>query len=186
MTKYSDMSVNSLKREISLVIFDIDGVLTDGTLFYDSQGELVKPFNVKDGVGFKLLKENGITVAVITAKRSAPLERRMKDLQVEHFYPGCHDKAEAYSELKQKLGIDDCTVAYVGDDVLDLPVMEQVGLAISPADGYQHVKDIAHIVTESKGGKGVAREVADLLVGARTDLKLAYRKLVNPDSIITQ
>ena len=171
---------------IKLVIFDIDGVLTDGTLFYGENGELVKPFNAKDGVGFKLLQDNGVVVAVITAKRSAPLARRMADLKVEHFYPGCHDKATAFSELKNKLNVQNNAVAYVGDDVLDLPVMEQAGLAIAPADGYQLVREMAHLVTQSAGGKGVVREVADLLVGSRTDLKLAYQKLVSPKASVVQ
>ena len=186
MTDYNDFNFDATAREIRLVIFDIDGVLTDGTLFYGEHGELVKPFNAKDGVGFRLLQDNDIAVAVITAKRSAPLERRMKDLQVNYFYPGCHNKIEAFSDLKNILNIDDSAVAYVGDDVLDLPVMEQVGLAIAPADAYKHVKEMANIVTESNGGKGVAREVADLLVSARTDLKQAYRELVRPATVITQ
>ena len=172
--------------DIKLVIFDIDGVLTDGTLFYGENGELVKPFNAKDGVGFKLLQDNGVAVAVITAKRSAPLTRRMSDLKVEYFYPGCHDKARAFSELKDKLNIQNNAVAYVGDDVLDLPVMEQVGLAIAPADGYPLVKEMAHRVTRAAGGKGVVREVADLLVGSRIDLKVAYQKLVSPKASVVQ
>ena len=186
MTKSNNHELMAIAREIRLVIFDIDGVLTDGTLFYGESGEIMKPFNAKDGVGFRILQDNGVTVAVITAKHSAPLERRMKDLKVEHFYPGCHDKADAFSELKQTLEIDDAEAAYVGDDVLDLPVMEKVGLAISPADGYSMVREMAHLVTEANGGKGVVREVADFLVSSRTDLKQAYHKLVSPKNVITQ
>ncbi len=171
---------------IKLVIFDIDGVLTDGTLYIGEHGELIKPFNAKDGVGFRLLEDNGVAVAVITAKDSAPLARRMKDLKVKHFYPGCHDKAQAFSELKSRLNIDDSMAAYVGDDVLDLPVMEQVGLAIAPADGYSLVKDMVHHVTTAKGGHGVVREVADLLIGSRQDLAEAYRVLVSPTKAVVQ
>ena len=165
-------------ENIQLVIFDIDGVLTDGTLYYGEQGEVIKPFNVKDGVGFGLLKDNGIEVAVITAKQSAPLARRMKDLKVQNFFPGCHDKKSAFDDLKEKLGLVNDQIAYVGDDVLDLPVMKEIGLAIAPADAYFLVLDMADKVTTAAGGKGVVREVADLLVGARTDLEKAYSKLV--------
>ncbi|WP_330924793.1 HAD-IIIA family hydrolase [Candidatus Sororendozoicomonas aggregata] len=163
---------------IKLVIFDIDGVLTDGTLYYGAEGECVKPFNVKDGVGFGLLQGNGVAVAVITAKESAPLAQRMKDLKINHFFPGCSDKITVYERLKQQLSVVDEEAAYVGDDVLDLSVMNTVGLAIAPADAYPLVKQSARIVTEAKGGQGVAREVADLLVGARTDLEAAYYSLV--------
>ncbi len=163
---------------IKLAIFDIDGVLTDGTLYYGAEGEFIKPFNVKDGVGFGLLQSNGVAVAVITAKESAPLAQRMKDLKVKHFFPGCHDKTAVYERLKQQLSVIDEEVAYVGDDVLDLPVMNTVGLAIAPADAYPLVKQAAKVVTEAKGGQGVAREVADLLIGARIDLEVAYYSLV--------
>lgn len=186
MTELNDQNLVATARNIRLVIFDIDGVLTDGTLFYGEHGEIMKPFNAKDGVGFRILQDNGIAVAVITAKRSAPLERRMNDLKVKHFYPGCHNKAGAFAELKHILCIDNHEAAYVGDDVLDLPVMEKVGLAISPADGYRMVQEVAHIITEADGGKGVVREVADLLVGSRTDLKQVYRQLVTPKTEITQ
>ena len=186
MTASNYHDLIAIARKIRLVIFDIDGVLTDGTLFYSENGEIMKPFNAKDGVGFSILQDNGVTVAVITAKLSAPLERRMKDLKVEHFYPGCHDKAGAFAELKQTLGIDEAEAAYVGDDVLDLPVMEKVGLAVAPADGYYMVREMAQLVTEASGGKGVVREVADVLVGSRTDLQQAYHKLVFPKNEITQ
>ncbi|MET4692165.1 KdsC family phosphatase [Endozoicomonas lisbonensis] len=183
----SEANMPHVKPEaIKLAIFDIDGVLTDGTLLYGEHGELIKPFNAKDGVGIRLLQENGVAVAVITAKRSAPLARRMQDLKIEYFFPGCHDKAATFAQLKQTLNVQNDAVAYVGDDVLDLPVMEQVGLAIAPADGYQLVKEMAHIVTEASGGKGVVREVADLLIGARTDLAEAYRVLVMPKAAVVQ
>lgn len=173
-------STASDPADIKLVIFDIDGVLTDGTLYYGSEGELIKPFNAKDGVGFALLRKNGLAIAVITAKESAPLAKRMADLKVSHFFPGCHDKLAAYSLLKASLSITDSQVAYVGDDVLDLPVMKAVGLAIAPADAYPMVRQYAHTVTQAGGGQGVAREVADLLISARMDLEQAYNQLLEP------
>ncbi|GAA4650103.1 3-deoxy-manno-octulosonate-8-phosphatase KdsC [Kistimonas scapharcae] len=173
-------------ESVRLVIFDIDGVLTDGALWYGEHGEVVKPFNAKDGVGFRLLQDNGIEVAVITAKQSAPLARRMADLKVRHFYPGCHDKRAAFHQLLDTLGIMPEAVAYVGDDVLDLPVMELVGWPVAPADAYPMVLEQAAWVTQAVGGRGVVREVADTLVAARTNLVEAYRRLVAPAEAIVQ
>ncbi|PJE80065.1 3-deoxy-D-manno-octulosonate 8-phosphate phosphatase KdsC [invertebrate metagenome] len=168
---------SSSLTDIQLVIFDVDGVLTDGTLYYGESGEHLKTFNVKDGVGFNLLKDNHVHMAIITAKQSQSLKKRMDDLGIDHFYPGCHDKLAAFSELKQILSLTNDQIAYVGDDVIDLPVMNKVGIAIAPDDAYPLVKQQADIVTHSRGGQGVVREVADLLVGARTDLSSAYSRL---------
>jgi 3-deoxy-D-manno-octulosonate 8-phosphate phosphatase (KDO 8-P phosphatase) len=162
-------------KKIKLVIFDVDGVLTDGMLSYGANGELFKQFNVKDGVGIKLLQQCGILVAVITAKDSSPLRLRMKDLSVEHFYPGCHDKLVAFAQLLTKLSFSCEQVAYVGDDVIDLAVMERVGLSIAVQDAHNFVKKQADYITTSKGGQGVAREVADLILGAQFDLEQLYR-----------
>ena len=165
-------------EDINLVIFDVDGVLTDGTLYYGEKGEVVKAFNVKDGVGFRLLKGNGIEVAVITAKASVALSRRMLDLKVKYFFPSCHDKLLAFNDLKSQLNIANNNIAYVGDDVVDLLVMRKVGMAIAPLDAHAQILKVAHVVTKAAGGKGVVREVADLLVGARTSIEKAYDKLV--------
>ncbi|MDX2505942.1 MAG: HAD-IIIA family hydrolase, partial [Gammaproteobacteria bacterium] len=138
---------------IKLVIFDVDGVLTDGMLNYGPEGELFKQFNVKDGVGIKLLQQQGINVAIITAKDSTPLSQRIKDLSIQYFYPGCNDKMEAFLELQRILSVDVSQVAYVGDDVIDLPVMEQVGLAIAVQDAHEFVKNRADYITNLKGGQ---------------------------------
>ncbi len=161
-------------RAVKLVIFDVDGVLTDGMLNYGPEGELFKQFNVKDGVGIKLLQQQGINVAVITAKDSRPLSQRMKDLSVQHFYPGCSDKNRAYSELRDILSLNDDQVAYVGDDVIDLPVMSQVGVSIAVQDAHAFVKKTADYITLAEGGQGVAREVADLILGAQFNLEQLY------------
>ncbi len=161
-------------RQIKLVIFDVDGVLTDGMLNYGPEGELFKQFNVKDGVGIKLLQQQGINVAVITAKDSQPLSQRMKDLSIEYFYPGCSDKNQAYSELLNILSLNHEQVAYVGDDVIDLPVMSQVGVSIAVKDAHAYVKNTVDYITLARGGQGVAREVADLILEAQFDLNELY------------
>lgn len=157
---------------IQLLILDVDGVLTDGTLTYGADGEVLKHFNVKDGLGIRLLIDHGIQVAVITARDSAPLHRRMQDLGIEYFYPGCPDKLEAYAKLCKSLGLRDQQVAYVGDDVLDLPVMHKVRLPVAVADAHPLVQDAARHVTHAAGGMGAVRELADGLLSTRGDLKV--------------
>lgn len=161
-------------QQIKLLIFDVDGVLTDGMLNYGPDGELFKQFNVKDGVGIKLLQQQGIDVAVITAKDSRALTQRMKDLSVQYFYPGCSDKNQAFLELLDILSLKNEQVAYVGDDVIDLPVMTQVGLSIAVQDAHDFVKKTADYISVAKGGQGVAREIADLILDAQFDLNQLY------------
>lgn len=168
-------------RQIALVVFDVDGVLTDGTLTYGAEGEQVKHFNVKDGVGLKLLGYFGVECAVISAKDSAPLRQRMKDLKIQHFYPGSKDKWPVLEQLLAQLNIRAEQCCYVGDDVIDLKVMSKVGLSIAPKDAFWMVKEQADIITEACGGRGVAREVADLLLAARMPLEQAYIKAMLPE-----
>ncbi len=167
--------------KIKLLVLDVDGVLTDGTLVYGANGEEVKHFNVKDGVGIKLLAYYGIEVAIISAKDSLPLKKRIADLSITHAYTGCKDKLKALDGLNAQLGINYSEVAYCGDDVIDLKVMKQVGLAVAPQDAYFMVKDHAHVVTQALGGKGVAREVADILLSSRMNLQDAYVKAMLPE-----
>jgi len=169
--------IKNKAQKIKLLILDVDGVLTDGMLNYGPQGELFKQFNVKDGVGIKLLQQQGIVVAVITAKDSQPLTQRMKDLSIDHFYPACDNKIKAFSELLTVLSLDKDQAAYVGDDVIDCQVMAQVGLAIAVQDAHDFVKQTADVITHAKGGQGVAREVADLLLDAQFNLTELYTQM---------
>ncbi|MEH6344475.1 MAG: HAD-IIIA family hydrolase [Bermanella sp.] len=173
--------IKELASKVKLLVLDVDGVLTDGTLVYGANGEEVKHFNVKDGVGIKLLGHYGISVAIISAKDSLPLKRRITDLSIPYAYTGCKDKLQALNELIEELDLSFEEVAYCGDDVIDLKVMKKVGLSISPSDAYFMVKENAHYVTQLAGGKGVAREVADLLLASRMDLKQAYIKAMLPE-----
>jgi 3-deoxy-D-manno-octulosonate 8-phosphate phosphatase (KDO 8-P phosphatase) len=177
----NDKSLISKLQSLKLVVFDVDGVLTDGRLLYSEQGESIKCFNVKDGVAMKLLPKWGIQVAVITAKDSAPLRLRMKDLNVEHFYPGCHNKAEAFDDLVSRLRIKPTEVSYVGDDVIDLQVMPKVGVALCPADAHILVQRHCPIVLNKSAGDGVAREVADMVLASRMSLEEAYELAQKPE-----
>lgn len=180
MHTLSDM-LNEKAADIELVVFDVDGVLTDGTLSYSANGEEVKHFNVKDGVGIKLLQTYQIHTAIISAKDSAPLSKRAADLGIQHFFPGTKDKWPCLQALLKELGISAAKVCYVGDDVIDLKVMRRVGLSIAPADAFWMVQQEAKIVTHAMGGKGVAREVADLILGSRMPLTEAYTKAMLPE-----
>ncbi|MDP2504147.1 HAD family hydrolase [Oceanobacter sp. 3_MG-2023] len=166
---------------IKLVVFDVDGVLTNGTLTYSGDGELVKHFNVKDGVGIKLLEKFAIATAIISAKSSDALARRARDLGVRHFYPGSKDKWPCLEEVMSQLGITPGQVCYVGDDVIDLKVMTRVGLPMAPADAFWMVQQRAAHVTQAAGGCGVAREVADLILGSQMPLEDAYIKAMLPE-----
>ncbi len=158
------------RKNIHLLICDVDGVLTDGTLSYTAQGEEIKHFNAKDGLGLRLLMHHGVEVAIITARDSKPLARRIKDLGIKHFYPGQDPKILALQTLLKTLELTPEQVAYIGDDILDLPVMRQVGLAITVADGHACVKQEADAITHLGGGRGAVREVTDALIDARQPL----------------
>ncbi|MEP7730314.1 KdsC family phosphatase [Marinomonas primoryensis] len=176
-----DHTLIATLQSLKLVVFDVDGVLTDGRLLYTEEGETIKRFNVKDGVAMKLLPKWGIQVAVITAKDSAPLRQRMKELKIEHFFPGCHNKAEAFDELVVRLGINPDKAAYVGDDVIDLQVMPKVGVAMCPSDAHVLVQRHCSVVLKKAGGEGVAREVADIVLATRMSLEEAYELAQKPE-----
>lgn len=164
-------NVRSLAREIRLVIFDVDGVLTDGRLYFDNQGGESKAFYAKDGLGMKMLMQGGVEVGIITA-RSAPLvARRMANLGIPHLYQGQADKVPAFEEMIEKLGVTAQQTAYVGDDLIDLPVMSQVGLAIAVADAHEAVIERSHWTTPKAGGVGGARDACDLILEAQGKLQ---------------
>ncbi len=152
---------------IRALILDVDGVFTDGRLWYGPEGEALKPFHARDGQGVKLLLAEGIQVAVISAKDSAPLRRRLDDLGVDNRILACHDKGGAIRGLSAALGVKLAEMAYVGDDVIDLPAMQQVGLPIAVADAHAKVRAYARWVTTRKGGDGAVREVADAILAGR-------------------
>ncbi len=160
---------------IRLVIFDVDGVLTDGNLYLGNSGEELKTFNIKDGLGIKLLMRSGVEVGVITGRSSKLVAQRMQSLGVRHIYQGQHEKLPAYRDLLAKLGLESGQVAYVGDDLIDLPLMRRVGFAVAVADAHSLVKQQAHWQTPAAGGRGAVREVCELLMKAQGTLDEAYR-----------
>ena len=170
-------------RKVRLVCLDVDGVLTDGSLWYGSQGEALKRFHVRDGLGIRLLLFHGFQVAVISARRSELVQRRMEDLKVPHWVVGRDDKNNALDELLQKVSLTPDQVAYVGDDLLDVPVMRRVGLAVAVHDAHPHVLAAAHAVTTFPGGSGAVREVADLVLDRQLGLGSAYERFLNHEAV---
>lgn len=158
-------------KHLKLLILDVDGVLTDGRLFFDDQNREYKFFHARDGHGIKLLRQSGVEVAVISGRKSDSVGLRMKSLGIEHIYQGQEDKTTAFDELIAKLGIEPEQVAHMGDDVLDLPIMKRAGLAIAVNDAHYAVKDYADYCTELAGGTGAVREVCDAIMQAQGTLQ---------------
>ena len=159
--------INEKAARVRLLIFDVDGVLTDGSLFVGDDGQEYKAFNSRDGHGIKMLLKYGVEIAIITGRTSQVVEHRMANLGITHIYQGKLDKLPAYEELREKLGIGPEETAYVGDDVVDLPVMRRVGLAIAVQDAHPLVRQHSHWQTPSRGGRGAARDVCEMLMEAK-------------------
>ncbi len=160
-------AISEKARQVRLVILDVDGVLTDGGLSFDNRGEEYKTFNSLDGHGVRMLLDCGIDVAVITGRQSGIVEHRMRDLGVNHLYQGSRDKLPAFERLLADTGLDAEQVAYVGDDLPDLPVMRRVGFAIAVQNAHAFVKQHCDWVTTALGGHGAVREVSDFLLHAQ-------------------
>jgi 3-deoxy-D-manno-octulosonate 8-phosphate phosphatase (KDO 8-P phosphatase) len=161
-----DLSPEQIEKikQLKLLILDVDGVLTDGRLFFDQQGNEYKCFHARDGHGLKLLKQTGVEIAVISGRSSATVALRMKNLGIEHVYQGHENKRMAFQEILQNLQLSPNQVAHVGDDLLDLPIMTQVGFAIAVQDANFAVKQYADWCTQTIGGQGAVREVCDLIM----------------------
>ncbi len=154
-------------KKLKLLILDVDGVLTDGRLFFDAEGNEYKSFHARDGHGIKLLQQTGVKVAVISGRKSNSVALRMKNLGIEHVYQGHENKIAAFNEIIALMGITPEQAAHVGDDLLDLPIMIRVGLAIAVNDANFAVKQRADWCTALPGGQGAVREVCDFIMQAQ-------------------
>lgn len=152
---------------VRLMIFDVDGILTDGSLHYGADGEAIKTFNVLDGHGIKLLQRAGVDTAIISARKSDIVARRASDLGIVHVFQGAHDKRTAFAELLETshLTADQC--GFIGDDVIDLPILMQVAFSASVPNGHAEVRSRVHYVTQAQGGRGAARELCDFILRAQ-------------------
>jgi 3-deoxy-D-manno-octulosonate 8-phosphate phosphatase (KDO 8-P phosphatase) len=165
------MPLNALRPEvlaklanIQLIIFDIDGVMTDGKLYFSASGDTLKGFNAKDGLGLKMLMQSGIEVAIITGRTSAIVAQRAKELGIEQVYQGQKNKVIAYDDCQQHFKLAAEHIAYMGDDINDIPVMRKVGLSIAPANAQYEVQEIADYTCKVSGGDGAVREVCDMIL----------------------
>jgi 3-deoxy-D-manno-octulosonate 8-phosphate phosphatase (KDO 8-P phosphatase) len=160
----------AIAKEIKLLICDVDGVFSDGLIYMGNDGEELKTFHTRDGYGVKSLMNAGIEIAIITGRKSQIVENRMKALGISLIYQGQDDKVKAYQDICKQLNISAQQTGYIGDDLIDWPVMEQVALKVCVADGHPLLAKRANYVTAIKGGHGAVREVCDLILQARDEL----------------
>ena len=161
------MNMNGRLKNIELLLLDVDGVLTDGRIIYDANGLETKCFNVRDGHGIKMLQRHGVEVGIITGRTSIVVDLRAKELGISLVYQGSLKKLESYENVKQITGLDDSRIAYMGDDIIDVPIMRRAGFAATPMDGIADAQAAAHYVSSLGGGKGAVREVCDMILKAR-------------------
>lgn len=159
--------MNEKLKEIRMLLVDVDGVMTDGRIIYDGNGLETKFFNVKDGHGIKMLQRNGVEVGIITGRTSAVVDIRARELGISIVYQGALRKLESYDDIKLKSGLKDNQIAYMGDDIVDVPVMRRVAFSAAPADALPEVRQLADYVTTCAGGKGAVREICDMIIRAR-------------------
>ena len=154
-------------KRIRLAAFDVDGVLTDGALYFSASGEELKAFHVRDGHGMKMLQAGGIQLAIITSRQSRCVELRAQGLGIDLVYQGTADKHAAFQDLLARLRLDAAAAAYMGDDVLDLPILRRCGLAVAVPEAPAAVRRQAHYVTRERGGHGAVRELCELILHAQ-------------------
>lgn len=172
------MSLIAHARNIRIAAFDVDGVLSDGGLHYGEQGDVMKTFDVRDGMGMRLLRDAGITLAIITSRKAGSVRERAADLGIEHVEQGVGDKLTALNGLLARLGLNGRDAAFLGDDLVDLPVFGICGLAVTVADAPAALKRRAHYVTRARGGRGAAREFCELLLHNRDALAPAINGFI--------
>ena len=160
-------NIDEKAKKIRLVIFDVDGVLTSGELNYTANGIECKEFHVHDGQGMKLLMQTGVQIGIITTCKSETIKRRMQDLNILHVYQGQVEKLSAYEDLKEKLNLSDDQIAYLGDDLPDLPILRRVGLPATVSNAPYIMQQHTALTTDAKGGQGAARELCDLIMQAQ-------------------
>jgi len=162
-----DAALKRRAANVRMLVLDVDGILTDGKLYFDGAGNETKAFNTRDGLGMKALQRCGIEVAVITGRKSEAVACRMAQLDVQHVYQGREDKLSAFLHLLEVTGLDAAQVCFAGDDWIDLPILLRAGLAVSVADAEDRVKDQVHWITKRNGGDGAVREICNLILAAQ-------------------
>lgn len=167
MKDITEKELFKIAADIECLILDVDGVLTDGSIILDDAGNELKCFHVRDGHGIKMLMRAGIKVALITGRYSKVVDRRAHELGIKEVFQKCHDKIIAYRQLADKYSLKDNEIAYIGDDVVDIPLLKRSGLSVAVADAHEEVKAVAKMITKKVGGRGAVREVCDFLLKAK-------------------
>ncbi len=152
-------------KKIKCLALDVDGVMTDGHIILHDKGEWRRNFYIRDGMGLVLLREKGMKLAIITTSLAEDIRARAENLKIHYFYEGAKDKASAFADLLSQSGLKANEVAFIGDDVIDLPVFERCGISVAPRDAQPEVKKRARLVTKADGGRGAVREICDILLG---------------------
>lgn len=173
-----DELVNKL-QQIKLLVSDIDGVFTDGRLYFDSQGESLKAFHVHDGLGIKLLQNSGVDVAIITGRSSVMVQQRADALKINNVYQGISDKLPCFLALCERMQLTPEQVAYLGDDLPDIPPMRHAGVAIAVANARSLVKEIADFTTTNAGGLGAVRDACEMIMSSQDTLNSAHANYLN-------
>ena len=173
--KYSSGLVERAKK-IKLLVLDVDGVLTDGRIIYGNYGDEIKNFYVNDGLGIFMVKKSGIKCVILTAKGSKVVTRRAKELRVDRVYQNFHYKVKGLKKICKKFKVKEEEICFIGDDVIDVPVLKKVGLAVCPPNAMEEVKPFAHLITDDSGGRGAVREVCNFLLKAQENWDLVTKK----------
>jgi 3-deoxy-D-manno-octulosonate 8-phosphate phosphatase (KDO 8-P phosphatase) len=160
-------NVKDKLEKVKLLIMDVDGVMTDGRIIMDNEGREIKNFNVRDGHGLKILQRYGIKVAIITGRQSKVVEYRAKDLEIKDVYQKVYDKKRAFEKILKKYKLSKEVTAFIGDDIVDIPVLRRVGFSVAVADAADVVKKSVDYVTKNKGGHGAIREVCEMILQAQ-------------------
>ena len=167
MKKYSQPTLRSKAKKIKLLLLDVDGVLTDGRIILDNQGNELKAFHVRDGHGIKLAQRAGIVIGIITGRKAEVVSVRARELGIGEVHQGALEKIGVYEALLEKYGLGDDEAAFIGDDIVDVGILKRVGFAVTVADCDPAVKPYADMITQSKGGRGAVREVINLLLASQ-------------------
>ena len=171
------MDITSRIKKIQMLLLDVDGVLTSGEIIYSDSGEETKIFDVKDGVGIRMLREAGLLVGIITGRKGAALRHRCQNLGIETVFEGVRDKAKLLDRIVSQNKVPLNALAFIGDDLPDLAIMKKVGLAVAVADAHELIRQNAHLITRARGGRGAVREICETILKAQGKWEALIKRL---------
>jgi 3-deoxy-D-manno-octulosonate 8-phosphate phosphatase (KDO 8-P phosphatase) len=168
-------------NKVKMILFDVDGVLCNGDITYTDDGREIKTFDVQDGMGITLAHMAGLKTGIITGRKSGIIDRRAGELKIDYVSQGSFNKLPAYEKIKKESGFDDSEICYIGDDVLDLPILNRVGLSVAVSNGREEVKADCDYITVAPGGRGAVREVIELILKRQRKFSVIIESLRNPE-----